>query len=349
MKKQWMAIWAMVGMISAGWAAEPVVSNVRASQIPDTKLVDIYYDVIDTDGDAMAVSVLIQDRDVQVPASSFTGALGENIYSGTDLHIVWDAGADWNGLFSENIRVGIAASDDGTEPPPSGMVRIPHGVNTGTNPDADLGGYHLVLPSDIFMGCTEVTFIQWGEVQGWANINGYSLPSGTGWGADHPIHTVTWYDCIVWCNAKSEMEGLNPCYKQDANILRSTSSTAGLWCDFNENGYRLPTDVEWEYAARGGLQDKRYPWGDSISASNARYNTTGTISVRSYLANGYGLHDVSGNVWEWCWDSVGFHRSLRGGSWDFAADGLRCGYRLTAYAPADRYHNIGFRIVRRTP
>jgi len=337
MKTKWMAVlWLMCGMVSWGFAAEPVVSNVMASQIPDTKLVDIYYDLVDADGDAMTVSILIHDRDVQVPASSFTGALGENIYSGTGKHIVWDAGADWNGLFSENIRVGIAASDDGTEPPPSGMVRIPHGTNTGTDPD--FGGYHLVLPNDIFMGCTEVTLAQWGEVRGWANANGYNLLAGSGGGMGYPVHTVNWYDCAIWCNAKSEMEGRTPCYN-----LNDWS------CNFNADGYRLPTDEEWEYAARGGLQDKRYPWGDPISSSDARYASGSSVVVGGYPSNDFGLRDVSGNVWEWCWNSVDSSRSLRGGSWNDAADTLRCGHRGSRIPGGSGNYGVGFRIVRKAP
>lgn len=334
MKIKWMALLAAVcGMVSAGWAAEPVVSHVTASQIPDTKLVDIYYDLYDADGDAMTVSVLIHDRDVQVPASSFTGALGANQYTGTGKHIVWDAGADWNGLFSENIRVGIAATDDDTEPPPSGMVRIPHGTNIGTDPD--FGGYTLTVPSDIFMGRTEVTLAQWGEVRGWANDHGYSLPAGTGSGLGHPVQTVSWYDCVTWCNAKSEMEGRTPCYN-----LNDWS------CNFGADGYRLPTDVEWEYAARGGLQDKRYPWGDTISSANANYSASGTVAVGSYPANGYGLRDVSGNVWEWCWNTVGSSRYFRGGGWYDSASHARCGSERWD-SPDFESSCIGFRAVRR--
>lgn len=167
MKRLWMAVLLlMCGMVSVGFAAEPVVSNIRATQIPDTKLVDILYDLSDADGDAMTVSILIEDGDTQILAYSFTGDLGQNIMSGTDKHVVWNAGVDWNGLFSDTVKVGVAATDDNREPPPSGMVRIPAGTNSGDDPDYP--GYSLTLPSDLFMSRTEITRTQWDVVYGWA-------------------------------------------------------------------------------------------------------------------------------------------------------------------------------------
>jgi formylglycine-generating enzyme required for sulfatase activity len=133
------------------------------------------------------------------------------------------------------------------------------------------------------------------------------------------------------------------------------------------DGYRLPTKTEWEYAARGGLKGKLLPWGNMITHSQANYfSKTGygfdvsptrgfhpsyndhlfpyTSPVASFAANGYGLFDMAGNVTEWCWDSAGSYRSIRGGGWDDELHELRC--RADRFMlPADAAVNLGFRVV----
>ncbi len=146
----------------------------------------------------------------------------------------------------------------------SGMVRIPGGTNSGSD---DFGAYSLTV-SSFYMDRTKVTKAQWDRVYNWAVSHGYSFDNaGSGKASNHPVQNVNWYDCVKWCNARSEMEGKTPCY----NL--STWS-----CDFNANGYRLPTSDEWEYAARGGLSGKRFPWGDTITHSQANYYSSSSYS-----------------------------------------------------------------------
>ena len=95
-------------------------------------------------------------------------------------------------------------------------------------------------------------------------------------------------------------------YYTDAGLTQvyTNGDTDGVYPNWTTNGYRLPTEAEWEKAARGGLAGLRYPWGNSISCTNANYNNCvgSTTPVNSYAPNGYGLYDMAGNVWQWCWD-----------------------------------------------
>ncbi len=248
-----------------------------------------------------------------------------------------------------------------------GMLRIPSGVNTGTDPD--FGAYTLTVSEPFHMDATEITWAKWREVRDWAITNNYDLIDVGGGKADnHPVQRVSWYECVKWCNARSEMEGLTPCYTVGGIICRMGEGLPD--CAFTVSGYRLPTVAEWEYAARGGLSGKRFPWGDSITHVQANYYSWDgyaydegpsrgchpnykdtsypyTSPVASFAPNGYGLYDMAGNVWEWCWAPKGSSRCIRGGSWDSDASGLRCGYRNVNDGPHDRGDYGGFRTVRR--
>lgn len=262
---------------------------------------------------------------------------------------------------SDTVQFGVVTSGQ-TGVPIGGMARIPGGTNSGT--DADFGFYSLTV-EPFYMDRTGVTKAQWDTVYSWAVAHGYGFDnSGSGKAANHPVHTVSWYDCVKWCNARSEMEGRTPCYTVGDSIYKTGRIAPG--CNLDANGYRLPTAEEWEYAARGGLSGKRFPWGDTITHNEANYAsysynswdisftrgyhpayvTEGdpyfdpyTSPVGSFPANGYGLYDMSGNLWEWCWD-----RFVRGGAWDSVAG--MCGGGSSAN-PIAGGSNRGFRTVRR--
>jgi len=248
-------------------------------------------------------------------------------------------------------------------PAPSGMVPIFGGTNSGTDPD--YGVYSLTV-STFFMDATEVTKAQWDAVYSWAVTNDYSFDhAGSGKASNHPVHSVNWYDCVKWCNARSEMDGRTPCYTVSGSVYRTGQSSPS--CNFSTNGYRLPTSDEWEYAARGGLRGKRFPWGDTITHSRANYLSNSSYSydissTRSYhpdyndggypytspvgdfVANGYGLYDMAGNIHEWCNDMSGSDRSVRGGSWGSYALHQRCGDEYWYY-PAGSSIGYGFRAA----
>jgi formylglycine-generating enzyme len=218
---------------------------------------------------------------------------------------------------------------------PAGMVPIPAGSFPMGNPDADAGSgpEHTVTVNAFLMDTKLVTYQLWTNVYRWAtNGNVYQFAhAGSGKATNHPVQMVDWYDAVKWCNARSERDGLTPCYYTSANKSFATVYRTGTvdlatnYVNWAANGYRLPTEAEWERAARGGTNGLRFPWGNTISQTQANYygNTSACypydlgpngfhstfISAIPYTSpagyfqtNRYGLYDMSGNVSAWCWD-----------------------------------------------
>ena len=320
--------------------------------------------------------------------------------------------------------------------PPLEMSYIPGGTfQMGDNLDGMLSErpVHSVMLSPFYMGKYEVTnqqycdFLNFALGQGQITVTSnvvYQAGSGTSypycdtyqstysqinWNgstfsvrtkggrsmANDPMVSVSWYGAVAYCNWRSQQEGKPQCYDLTT------------WaCDFSKKGYRLPTEAQWEYAARGGLSGRRFPWGDTITHSQANYYSynfsydvspvknqfhpiwadgsnspyTSPVgffdgglkykstynwpgSATSYQTenggNGYGLHDMAGNVWEWCNDRYGSYSSgsqtdptgpttdssrvLRGGSWNGLAVTCRVAYRGYC-SPAARFGDVGFRL-----
>ena len=228
-----------------------------------------------------------------------------------------------------------------TASPPPGMVLIPAGsfsmgnaLSATGDGNSDELPVHTVYVSAFYMDRTEVTKALWDEVRAWGLNNGYTdLPAGSGKAANHPVQTINWYAMVKWCNARSQKEGRTPAYYTSAaqSTIYKTGSVnvSNTWVRW-DTGYRLPTEAEWEKAARGGASGRRFPWSDSDTIQHTRanyrssatyvydtsatrgyhpdYDDTGfphTSPVGSFAANGYGLYDMAGNVWEWCWDWYG--------------------------------------------
>ena len=338
------------------------VWSILPSQRPGTKIVDIYYSLYHPLNFASYVTVEVsQDGGATYgPVSSITGAFGGGITPGYDKKIEWRAGNDWTPALFSNVRVRIKA-DDGQE-----MALIPGGPF-----EMGFDNYTPVTVnvSPFYILRTEVTFREWKEVRDWAVTRGYTdlVNIGETDAENKPVVNMNWFRALQWLNAKSEMEGLTPVYFATADRLelyrRGTVAFTDAHVNWGADGYRLPTEAEWEKAARGGASRQAYFTGNSITEADALF--VGSYRywsgpVVSYRPNGYGLFDVAGNVWELCWDwhsnslpsgsdprgaPAGTARILRGGSFGDSAGNLKNSAR-NYFGLNDVSRNVGFRYVR---
>lgn len=189
--------------------------------------------------------------------------------------------------------------------------------------------------------------------------------------SDKPVERVTWYDALLYCNARSKDELLDTVYSYDTAlgiIGNGCLDLTQLKVSWNTHGYRLPTEAEWEYACRAGKHEKYY-WSNTWNEEEAFLygwvydSTRGTHSVAAKIANSFGLYDMIGNVWEWCNDRYGSYderekkdptgptsgidRVVRGGSWfndRITSSICRSGYRAI-FDPVWQGSNYGFRVV----
>ena len=255
---------------------------------------------------------------------------------------------------------------------PEGFLLIPGGTFTMGSPGGEAWRsedetQHTVTVSDFYMGAYEVTQKEYQEVMG-DNPSNFS-------GENLPVENISWLDAVTYCNARSEQEGLTPVYTIDG--------TSVSW-DRSANGYRLPTEAEWEYACRAGTttpfntetsisaEESNY-WGDypymiednyfnqgNLETKPGVYRQT-TMEVNSFSPNAWGLYNMHGNVGEWVWDyygeysaqvqtdptgpETGTRRVYRGGGWNDFAKNLRSAYRA-ALPQENSSYNIGLRLVR---
>jgi len=391
-----------LGALAGTAAAQPVLSNVRAVPRAGTKQVEVTYNLAHPAGRPSQVRLEASpDGGATYRAVvGVTGAVGAGVTPGNNKLVVWNAGEDWLSTQFAAARVRVVADD--SQAASTSMLPIPAGTFTMGDVKGDPFGNderptRPVTVSAFFLQQTEVTFPQWREIVDFnASGNlGYDFAGGqrgagpslsqlpdTPENNTHPVTFVSWFDIAKWCNARSRKEGLAPCYFTDAAFTNEfkTGTPAAVFCNFAANGYRLPTEAEWEYAARGGPTNLRYPWGDTIDGSHANYGGgdhvrppfVATSPVGYYngrqvpagvdMRNGYGLYDMIGNVREWVWDwygpypataqtdprgpDTGTFRGTRGGDWlqnQFAA---RITDREAFTPPTTRGAATGFRPAR---
>ena len=257
----------------------------------------------------------------------------------------------------------VACNDGATDPdnPPSSlidMITIPGGTARmgdirGSANQPDELPVHQVNLKPFMISRHEVTQELYLQVMG-------KNPSYSTGSLDLPVENVTWYEVVEFCNALSALDGLTACY--------SGVAEKQVTCDFNANGYRLPTEAEWEYACRAGSETDY--WSGSTDedlnrvAWHAGNSEGNTHPVGGKEANGFGLYDMHGNVAEWCWDwydpayyatspasdpegpATGEEKVQRGGSYFTFTFGLRSSFRGNFLDPSLKGRDIGFRVAR---
>ena len=261
---------------------------------------------------------------------------------------------------------------------PKGFVLIPEGTfQMGTNSggrEVDKPVHEVTITKPFYMGKYEVTQSEYEKYCSYRN----KFPSSEfGSGKNYPVYNVNWYDALMYCNKRSIAEGLIPCYSINGITDTATWETAiktrhEVECNWNANGYRLPTEAEWEYAARAGDGSLKFL---TCSGTNSEYDLDNyawyrdnsdsrTHEVGQKKPNAFGLYDMSGNVVEWCWNymnipynesmeggddptgvSEGYGRVARGG--DFISEYSSCAVSTRgSMDPHNSARSLGFRVVR---
>jgi formylglycine-generating enzyme len=328
-------------MVVAFWAsafvapAQAQTNELRVTSVQHTN------GALRLDWDGSGTNAVLVQRREALSSGSWTNLVSNNI-AGTHTDTNPPVGA---GFYRLVVVAGAAPPPEPPDPAvmgfvPAGSFEMGNALSASGDGGLEELPVHPVSVSAFWMDKFEVTKELWDEVATWAASNGYDLdPSGTfGKASDHPTQDVSWYEAVKWSNARSQKEGLTPCYTVDGGSIYKTDDRDDVVCDFAANGYRLPTEAEWEKAARGGFSGLRFPWGDTISHTDGNYYSDGvfydvsptpeyhpdyfdfpfpppyTAPVGRFASNIYGLYDLAGNSFEWCndWYSATYYATSPG-------------------------------------
>ena len=378
-------------------AVPPEITNVRAEQREGTKLVDIHYDAADADGDLLKIRIEVSDNDgarYSVPAFSLTGDIGEGIAPGANKHIVWDAGTDWDGEYSDQMRVKVFAVDAkgypglewGDEVPPGGFLLGQDGGAEGSGPSR-----HVNIPWSYWLSKYEITVGQYCDFLNTAYAAGRVRRDG-----QTAVYSITGTNLLDRMNGSYHLCSIGDDSRIRWNVnnfevvgdytnypAAVTWYGAMAWANFY--GYDLPTEAEWEKAARGPDFDDQdehclYTWGNDWSTSKANNGGNNQKPVGYYdgnqtpigpdMKNGYGCYDMTGNADEWTrtlgsfgianypqqedllsprnvyWENIGDGRCYRLGTPIAVRNYSTSGYFVDGRAEYN-YISIGFRVCRR--
>ena len=320
-------------------------------------------EAIDGEGNAVEGDVYVNGKKTGRTYETLTLLIGACEVEVRSPHGSWKGRADVREKKVATVKAEIKSLITGTSAAGFEMVLIQSGTFTMGSPSSEPSRYsdekqhRVTLSKPFYLSATEVTQSRWKQVMG----NNPSRFKGD----NLPVEGVSWFDAVKFCNALSKREGLNPAY---------TISGISVSWNKSSDGYRLPTEAEWEYACHAGTTTP-FNTGRCLSADEANYNgkrplkgcpkgnyRAETVPVSSFDPNRWGLYDMHGNVCEWCWDwykkysgtvtdpsgpAEGGDRVVRGGSWFDGGRHVRSAIRIRG-APGirSRSDDVGFRLAR---